>query len=71
MALCRLLPVLLWPLGPPHPVGVIGEAPVKLQQGQPHQHGSRLRPPGQGHQQGLVGVLQAAQAVQGIGSQEV
>lgn len=63
-------PTLLKPTGPPHLVGVVEETPPELQQGQPHQHGGRLRPPGKGHQQGLVGIIQAAQAVQGIGHQE-
>lgn len=58
------------PPGPPHLAGIIGEAPPELQQGQPHQHRGCLRPSGEGHQQGLVGVVQAAQAVQGIGRQE-
>lgn len=50
-------------LGPSHLVGIVGESPPELQQGQPRQHRGRLRPPGEGCQQGLVGVVQAAQAV--------
>lgn len=51
-------------------VGIVGESPPELQQGQPHQHRARLRPPGEGCQQGLVGVVQAAQAIQGVSCQE-
>lgn len=54
----------------PHLVGVVEEAPPKLQQGQSHQHRGCLGPPREGHQQRLVGVVQAAQAVQGIGRQQ-
>ena len=58
------------PVGPPHLVGVMEKSPPQLQQGQSGQHGGRPGPLGEGHQQGLVGVVQAAQAVQGIGPQE-
>lgn len=58
------------PPGSPHLVCVIEEAPPQLQQGQSHEHRGSLGPPGEGQQQGLVGVLQTAQAVQGISCQE-
>lgn len=58
------------PAGPPHLVRVMEEPSPQLQQGQSRQHGGGPGPPGEGHQQGRVGVLQAAQAVQGVGPQE-